>query len=91
MQKIVIATNNEGKKKEIKQILNNFELLTLKEIIGFSDVTCDNVFITHPTFLLSYFVETIYNPYEISLKTLLSIIFSPHKNFSISILYNIYE
>lgn len=32
MQKIVIATNNEGKKKEIKQILNNFELLTLKEI-----------------------------------------------------------
>ena len=32
MKKIVIATNNEGKKKEIKQILNDFKLLTLKEI-----------------------------------------------------------
>ena len=32
MKKIVIASNNKGKVKEIKQILNNYELLTLKEV-----------------------------------------------------------
>lgn len=32
MKKIVIATNNKGKVKEIKQILNDYELLTLKEV-----------------------------------------------------------
>lgn len=32
MKKIIIATNNEGKKKEIKEILKDFEFLTLKEI-----------------------------------------------------------
>lgn len=35
MKKIVIATNNVGKVKEIKEILNDYELLTLK------DVECD--------------------------------------------------
>lgn len=35
MKKIVIATNNVGKIKEIKEILNDYELLTLK------DVGCD--------------------------------------------------
>lgn len=35
MKKIVIATNNVGKVKEIKEILNDYELLTLK------DVGCD--------------------------------------------------
>ena len=32
MKKVVIATNNEGKVKEIKEILKGFELLTLKDI-----------------------------------------------------------
>ena len=32
MKKIVIATNNKGKVKEIKQILSDYELLTLKEV-----------------------------------------------------------
>ena len=32
MKKIIIATNNEGKKKEIEEILKDFEFLTLKEI-----------------------------------------------------------
>ena len=32
MQKIVIATNNKGKVEEIKQILEGYELLTLKDI-----------------------------------------------------------
>lgn len=32
MKKIVIATNNEGKIKEIQEILKNYELVTLKEI-----------------------------------------------------------
>ncbi len=32
MKKIVIATNNQGKLKEIKQILNDYELLTLKDV-----------------------------------------------------------
>ena len=32
MKKIVIATNNKGKIKEIKQILSNYELLTLNEV-----------------------------------------------------------
>ena len=32
MKKIVIATNNKGKIREIKQILNNYELLTLNDI-----------------------------------------------------------
>ena len=32
MKKIVIATNNQGKLKEIKQILNEYELLTLKDV-----------------------------------------------------------
>lgn len=35
MKKIVIATNNKGKIKEIKQILNDYELLTL------NDINCD--------------------------------------------------
>lgn len=35
MKKIVVATNNQGKLKEIQQILNEYELLTLK------DVNCD--------------------------------------------------
>lgn len=32
MKKIVIATNNLGKQKEIQAILNNYECLTLKEV-----------------------------------------------------------
>lgn len=32
MKKIVVATNNQGKLKEIKEILKNYELLSLKEI-----------------------------------------------------------
>ncbi len=32
MKRIIIATNNQGKLKEIKQILNEYELLTLKEV-----------------------------------------------------------
>ncbi len=32
MKKIVIATNNQGKIKEIRQILKGYELLTLKDI-----------------------------------------------------------
>lgn len=32
MKKIVIATNNQGKLKEIEQILNEYELLTLKDV-----------------------------------------------------------
>ena len=32
MKKIVVATNNQGKIKEIKDILKNYELLTLKDI-----------------------------------------------------------
>lgn len=32
MKKIVIATNNEGKLEEMKQILKNYELLSLKDI-----------------------------------------------------------
>lgn len=35
MKKIIIATNNKGKVKEIKQILSDYELLTLK------DLNCD--------------------------------------------------
>ena len=32
MEKILIATNNYGKVKEIKEILDKYELLTLKEL-----------------------------------------------------------
>lgn len=32
MKKIVVATNNSGKMKEIKEILKNYELLSLKDI-----------------------------------------------------------
>ena len=32
MKKILIATNNEGKVKEIKEILKDYELVTLKDI-----------------------------------------------------------
>ncbi len=32
MKKILIATNNQGKLKEIKQILHEYELLTLKDV-----------------------------------------------------------
>lgn len=32
MEKIVVATNNKGKLKEIKKILNGYELLSLEEI-----------------------------------------------------------
>lgn len=32
MKKIVVATNNKGKLKEIKEILKEYELVTLKEI-----------------------------------------------------------
>ena len=32
MKKIVVATNNEGKLKEIKEILKEYELVSLKEI-----------------------------------------------------------
>ena len=32
MEKIIVATNNEGKLKEIKEILDNYELLSLKEV-----------------------------------------------------------
>ena len=32
MEKIVVATNNKGKLKEIKEILNEYELLSLEEI-----------------------------------------------------------
>ena len=32
MKKIVVATNNQGKLKEIQQIFNEYELLTLKDI-----------------------------------------------------------
>lgn len=35
MKKIVVATNNKGKIKEIKEILKEYELLTLK------DINCD--------------------------------------------------
>ena len=31
-KKIVIATNNPGKIKEIKEILKNYEIISLKEI-----------------------------------------------------------
>ena len=31
MKKIIVATNNQGKLKEIKEILNNYELIILKE------------------------------------------------------------
>ena len=31
-RKIVVATNNKGKLKEIKEILNEYELLTLEEV-----------------------------------------------------------
>ena len=34
MKKIIVATNNQGKLKEIKEILNNYELLSLKEAEG---------------------------------------------------------
>ena len=30
MEKIVVATNNEGKLKEIKEILKEYELVSLK-------------------------------------------------------------
>lgn len=32
MKKIVVATNNQGKIKEIKKILENYELLTLRDV-----------------------------------------------------------
>lgn len=32
MKKILVATNNQGKLKEIKEILNGYELLSLKEL-----------------------------------------------------------
>jgi XTP/dITP diphosphohydrolase len=32
MKKIVVATNNQGKLREIKEILKNYELLSLKDI-----------------------------------------------------------
>ena len=32
MKKIVFASNNEHKIKEVKEILNNVEILTLKDI-----------------------------------------------------------
>lgn len=32
MNKILIATNNQGKMREIKEILNDYELLTLKDV-----------------------------------------------------------
>lgn len=32
MKKIIIATNNKGKRKEIEEILNGFKFLTLKDI-----------------------------------------------------------
>lgn len=32
MRKIIVATNNKGKIKEIKEILKDYELITLKEI-----------------------------------------------------------
>lgn len=32
MEKILVATNNKGKLKELKEILNNYELLSLKDI-----------------------------------------------------------
>ena len=32
MKKIVVATNNKGKLKEIKEILNEYELLSLKDL-----------------------------------------------------------
>ena len=32
MKKILVATNNKGKIKEIKEILSDYELLTMKEI-----------------------------------------------------------
>ena len=32
MEKIIVATNNEGKLKEIKEILDNYKLLSLKEV-----------------------------------------------------------
>lgn len=41
MKKIVVATTNPGKIREIKQILNDFELLTLKDINCNIDVVED--------------------------------------------------
>ncbi len=32
MKKIVVATNNEGKLREFRQILKNYELLSLKKV-----------------------------------------------------------
>ena len=32
MKKIVVATNNEGKLKEIREILKNYQLVSLKDI-----------------------------------------------------------
>lgn len=41
MKKILIATNNKGKVKEIKEILNDYELLTLDEVNGNINVVED--------------------------------------------------
>lgn len=38
MKKIVVATNNQGKLKEIQQILNEYELLSLKDINCYIEV-----------------------------------------------------
>ena len=32
MKKVVVATNNEGKLKEIKDILKDYQLLSLKDV-----------------------------------------------------------
>ena len=32
MRELVVATNNQGKLKEIKEILNNYEIKSLKEV-----------------------------------------------------------
>ena len=32
MKKVIVATNNEGKLKEIKDILKNYQLLSLKDV-----------------------------------------------------------
>ena len=38
MKKIVLASNNEHKIREIKEILNNVEIITLKDIEYFDEI-----------------------------------------------------
>ena len=41
MKKIVLASNNEHKIKEFKEILKNFEIITMKEVGFYDDIVED--------------------------------------------------